>query len=162
MNKIFILLLVIPLTGSLWAADPFVGTWELNVAKSEFSSALLEALGVAGPEQETIVIRELNDDELEIIVIGTHMDGSPNSQKQTVPKQGGIVKFQQGGPPKGSYYIETKINESEKYRTLLSNGKQGILLHSIITQDGKAMKLAITGMDNQSKPFGGLYFFEKQ
>ena len=162
MRKAMIFLPILMLAFPLWAMDPFVGTWELNVAKSEFPSALLEALGIAKPEQETIVIRELNDDELEIIVTGTHIDGSPNSQKQAVPKQGGIVKFQQGGPPKGSYYVETKINENEKYRTLLNNGKQGTLLHSVITRDGKAMKLSITGMDNQGKPFGGLYFFEKQ
>ena len=162
MSKAMVFPAILMLACSLWAADPFVGTWELNVAKSEFPSALLEALGIAKPEQETIVIRELNGDELEILVTGTHMDGSPNSQKQTVPKQGGIVKFQQGGPPKGSYYIETKISENEKYRALLSNGKQGILLHSIITRNGKVMNLAITGKDNQGKPFGGLYFFEKQ
>jgi hypothetical protein len=162
MHRTILLLVVTCLPSSLWAADPFVGTWELNVAKSEFSLALLEALGVARPEQETIVIRELNDDELEIIVTGVHIDGSPNSRKQTVPKQGGIVKFQQGGPPKGNYYVETKINENEKYRTLLNNGKQGTLLHSIITQNGNAMKLSITGMDNQGTPFEGLYFFEKQ
>lgn len=162
MRQALILWAVLGFAGPLWATDPFIGTWELNVAKSKFPSALLEALDIAGPRQETIVIREFSGDELEIIVKGTYIDGSINSQKQTVPKQGGLVKFQQGGPPRGSYYVETKVNENEKYRTLINNGKQGILLHTIISRDGKAMNLTITGIDNQGKPFGGLYFFDRQ
>jgi|WetSurSiteA1Bulk_404760.scaffolds.fasta_scaffold14695_5 hypothetical protein len=43
MRKAMLLLAVFGLVGMLWAADPFVGTWKLNVAKSRFdppSSAL--------------------------------------------------------------------------------------------------------------------------
>ena len=80
MSKAMVFPAILMLACSLWAADPFVGTWELNVAKSEFPSALLEALGIAKPEQETIVIRELNGDELEILVTGTHMDGSQTTR----------------------------------------------------------------------------------
>jgi hypothetical protein len=37
MRKAMLLLAVFGLVGSLWAADPFVGTWKLNVAKSKFN-----------------------------------------------------------------------------------------------------------------------------
>ena len=43
MRKGMLLLAVFGMVGLLWAADPFVGTWKLNVAKSKFdppSSAL--------------------------------------------------------------------------------------------------------------------------
>ncbi len=35
MHKPMLCLVVFALAGSLWAADPFVGTWELNLAKSQ-------------------------------------------------------------------------------------------------------------------------------
>jgi hypothetical protein len=104
------------------AQDPFIGTWELNVSKSNFTPALLEAFGIAKPQQETIVVRDLNSDEIKATVTGKYVDGSLNSQIQRVPKQGGIVKFQQGGPADSSFYVETKISKNEKYRTSLQNG----------------------------------------
>jgi hypothetical protein len=146
----------------MWSSDPFVGTWELNVAKSEFPSALLKALGTPGPDQETIVVRDLGIDEIEVIVAGTNIDGSPNSQEYTVPKQGGIERYQENGPPNGSYWVQIRINEKEKYRTLLKNGKQGVLQHIAIVQDGKATNLTITFMDQHGQPIEGLYFFEKR
>ena len=63
MCKAILVLLFLSLPSTLWASDPFLGTWELNVSKSKFPSALLEEFGTARPKQETIVVRELNDDE---------------------------------------------------------------------------------------------------
>ena len=37
MRKAMLLLAVFGLIGTLWAADPFVGTWKLNVAKSKIN-----------------------------------------------------------------------------------------------------------------------------
>jgi hypothetical protein len=36
MRKTMLLLTVLEFTGSLWAVDPTVGTWKMNVAKSIF------------------------------------------------------------------------------------------------------------------------------
>jgi hypothetical protein len=36
MRKAMLLLAVFGLAGSLWAADPIIGTWKLNIAKSKF------------------------------------------------------------------------------------------------------------------------------
>ncbi len=38
MRKILFLLFVLGFSASLWAADPFVGTWKLNLAKSKLPS----------------------------------------------------------------------------------------------------------------------------
>jgi hypothetical protein len=40
MRKATLLLVVFGLAGALWAADPFVGTWRINPAKSETSYPL--------------------------------------------------------------------------------------------------------------------------
>jgi hypothetical protein len=58
MRKVILLpIIILFFPSTLWASDPFIGTWELNVAKSKFPAAFLEALGIAEPKQETIVIR---------------------------------------------------------------------------------------------------------
>ena len=160
---IFLLIVLFSLSSPVLASDPFIGTWELNVSKSEFAPALLKAFGIARPKQETIVVRELNDEELEIIVKGSYIDGALNSKKYTVPKQRGMEKYQEGGPPKGSHWFQIKINEKEIYRTLLENGKQSnTLQHIVISQDGYAFYITIRGVDNQGNPFEGVYFFERQ
>jgi hypothetical protein len=41
MRKAMLCLAAFAVAGSLWAADPFVGTWELNVAKSQASDRRL-------------------------------------------------------------------------------------------------------------------------
>ena len=160
---IFLLFIILSFPSYLWATDPFIGTWELNVSKSEFTPDLLKAFGIARPKQETIVTRELNNEELEIIVKGSYIDGALNSKKYTVPKRRGMEKYQEGGPQKGSHWVQIKINEKEIYRTLLENGKQSnTLQHIVITQDGNAFYITIRGVDNQGNPFEGLYFFERR
>jgi hypothetical protein len=39
MRKAMLLLAVLGLVGMLWAADPFIGTWKLNLAKSSINPA---------------------------------------------------------------------------------------------------------------------------
>ena len=38
MRKVMLFLIVFALAGSLWAADPIIGTWKLNISKSKFRS----------------------------------------------------------------------------------------------------------------------------
>jgi hypothetical protein len=40
MRKAMLLLVIFGLVGTLWAADPFVGTWKSNVEKSKITPAL--------------------------------------------------------------------------------------------------------------------------
>jgi len=50
MRKLMVLLAVIGLVGMLWAADPFIGTWKMNLAKSKADDPTLL------PKNETIKI----------------------------------------------------------------------------------------------------------
>jgi len=62
MKKVMLLVAVFGLVGSLWAADPLIGTWKLNVAKSKFSADFLAFEKAVAPKESTLVIRELNTD----------------------------------------------------------------------------------------------------
>jgi hypothetical protein len=57
MLKAMIFLAIIVLTEPMLASDPFVGTWELNIAKSEFPSTILEN-GRQGILQHIVVAQD--------------------------------------------------------------------------------------------------------
>ena len=60
MRRTMLLLGIFGLAGSLWAADPIIGTWKLNIEKSKFSSAKHPMLDLTDPKEQTEVYRELD------------------------------------------------------------------------------------------------------
>src|ERR1700761_495230 len=86
------------LASSLFAADPFAGTWWLNLAKSKYAGP------VTPPKEETLIIQEQGD--LEAMTInGIAADSSPISRKATYPKTGGEVHWSEGGPGPGASFV---------------------------------------------------------
>ena len=156
MRKTMFFLAVLGLAASLWAADPWTGTYKINLAKSKLAPSTEAIL-----KEETLVIREVGADN-EGSAKGTRVDGSAISEKWIVPIQGGIVKYQQGGPEKGSYYVGTRVGTNEVYWTLLQNGKQTALSHFTLSQDGKIIRGVSTGTDAKGKPFESLEVWERQ
>jgi hypothetical protein len=65
MGRFFALL---PLAGALLAADPFLGTWKLNSAKSIYSKG-------TPPNEEVLIIGSVGRD-LDVAVKGTAADGT--------------------------------------------------------------------------------------
>jgi hypothetical protein len=156
MRKTLLPLAFLGLAGSLWAADPIIGTWKLNVAKSLMPSIPQQAL-----REETLVIREV-EDYIEVTSTGIRMDGSPFSSKSTIPLQGGAAKYEQGAPAKGASVIWTRIDANTRYVTSLINGKQVSVLHSVVSKDGKTVQNTTKGIDAQGKPFERVTVFERQ
>ena len=87
MHKALLLFVIFGLVGLARAADPRVGIWKLNASKSKFPA---EAQTI--PKDATIVIRELDAEQLEFSLTGTRRDGSPILEKSLEPRQGGVVK----------------------------------------------------------------------
>jgi hypothetical protein len=157
MRKAMLLLAVFGLAGSLWAADPFTGTWKFNAAKSRFSAGIEPA-----PRREQIVILRETGGNHEGSSQGTNTDGSVFSDKWTVPLQGGIVKYQQGGPAAGSYYVVTLVDAGDVYWTLLKDGKQVELNHYVVSKDGKTCTGTFKGINSKGEPYEGLWVVDRQ
>ncbi len=156
MRKAMLLLAVFGLTGLLYAADPSVGTWKLNVAKSKFSPGQKVT-----PREGTVVVRELAGG-FELTLTRTMTDGSKTSNKMTWPQQGGTLQNQGGTIPEGTSITVTMIAPGEWYTTYLQKGKQVQLIHSVISKDGKAMHLTTKGMDAQGKPTEASSVWDKE
>ena len=142
--------------------DPRLGTWKLNVAKSKFSPVLVAFMKQAPPKEETIVYRELGTDEFEMTVAGTQTDGKPIAGKTTSPRQGGLVKIQQGPFPEGTTIVTTRIDSNKSYVTVMLNGKQVLVGQNAVSKSGKQMTTTIKGADPQGKPFEQVTVFDKQ
>lgn len=148
MFKTIPFLALFALANSLWAADPRVGTWELNVSKSKFPADVQVV-----PKNATIVIREMDATQLEFILTGTRRDGSPISEKSLEPKQGGVVKGIEPAPMQGRSLIHTVIGPGDFYSTIMQDGKQIAVWHWVVSKDLKTMHVTIKGTDAQGKPY---------
>ena len=154
MRKTMLFLPMFTLTCSLWAADPIIGTWKLNIVKSTFSPVALALQGQKSPKETTEVYREEGD----LIEMS---DGLPNSDKWTWSRQGGVANRK---PPvgQGLLYIETLIEPGHWIATILMNGKQVAIYHKVIDKDGKTMRQTFKGVDPDGKPFEQIQVYDKQ
>ncbi len=66
-------------------------------------------------------------------------------------KQGGIRIYQDGGWPEGILIIETVINATEGFSTVLQNGKQIVVNPWTFDHDGQMMRIIGKGVDASGK-----------
>jgi len=160
MRRVMLFLAVFGLAGLLYAADPFVGTWKLNISKSKFSSAKHSMLDLTAPRQQTETYREIGTDRIELTWQNVAADGSSSLLLLTYPTQGGSVKVERGETQFA--WVETKISPHEYYATYLYEGKQIMTRHKVVSKDGKFLRQTLAGIDDTGKPFEVLLVLEKQ
>jgi hypothetical protein len=142
------LLAVLGLTSSLWAADPIIGTWKLNVEKSTFNQYRQE------PSEEIIeVYREIENNQIELTL--------PAGSVLTWPVQGGIVNIKVMKGDSSRSYVQTRIGPDEWLVTVMEDGKQIRTRHKKISKDGKTMRQTYRGL-NEGYSFEMLDVYEKQ
>jgi hypothetical protein len=147
MRRALLILAFCGLAGSLWAADAFVGTWKYDIAKSK-----LWPITTGKIVKEAILVIGEKGADRESYGKETYKDGSSETTKWTVPRQGGIVKYLQT-TPKGELSVVTRISGGEDYWTRLQDGKQVELSHWTVSKDGKTIHGKGSGTDAQGKPY---------
>jgi hypothetical protein len=151
MRKIAYMIALLALAVPLFAADPFVGTWKLDPAKSKYTAG-------SAPKDITLVIEEQGDN-LQVTASGTYQDGSPISVKYTVPKAGGAGTAQEGPfDAITSKRISARVRENR----YTQNGKETMSRRIVVSQDGKTLRVTAKGTDAQGKPVAGVDVFDKQ
>ena len=156
MRKALLLFAVLGLTGSLWAADPIIGTWKLNLAKSTFAPN-----APPPPKEQTEIYSYLNTGEIELTYKNIEKDGTSTLLVLTWPAQGGAVKVLQGDIPKSMSWVEILIG-GEWYVALLQDGRQAYTRHKIVSKDGKILRQSFRSTDSQGKPYENILVFDRQ
>lgn len=152
------LVITLGLAGSLYAADPLVGTWKLNVAKSKF----------AGPTprfRELTVVYQQQDGQFIGALTATYEDGSPVLFKYTVPSSGGAVLYsEQVGGREG---ISTTLSPHSKNSHTTDwptafGGKVIFTQQDVVSRDGKTLTSTLRGNDAEGKPYEAVWVAERQ
>ena len=149
-----ILFTIVILPSTLWAADPIIGTWKLNVDKSKNLSSQYVIVKIEE-------YREIEGGQIEAAIEGTITGGQPVSNKFIFPRQGGMVKYHRV-IREGISDVETLIAPGEWIVTRMENGKQVSIRHKIVSKDGKTMSQKVREIDAKGQPFESLFVYEKQ
>ena len=146
-------LLFLGLVSTLSAADPFAGTWQLNVGKSKF----------AGPpdREETVVMIEQGD-HIVVTRSGIAGDGKPMSAKYSYPEKGGPVTFIEGAPPSNVSETRNRINERTMEAITKSDGNVVATTRYVLSEDGKTITIHRRGKNRQGQAFEFVGVYEKK
>ena len=156
MRKIILMLLVFSFPGSLWAADPLIGTWKTNIEKSSFPA---EQRGI---KEDINTYREIEDDLIELSIKTINPDGSLYTALWTWPKQGGFAKCLSRNLEEGVIYVQTFIEPGHWCVCIMKDGKQIARYHKVVSKDGKTMRQTLTGIDGEGRPVNIIKVLERQ
>lgn len=153
---IFLLIFLFSLPNILWAADPIIGTWKLNITKSSFPDDQKKM------KEDINVYSETEGGLMELSISTVFEDGSVDSGRWEWPREGGIAKCLSKTLPEGLQYVEGYVEPGHWFAIITQNGNQVGLYHKIISKDGKTMTQTYKGIDEQGNVLNIMKIMEKQ
>jgi len=147
-----LMLVLLGFAATLCAADPFVGTWKMNPAKTKFK------VGVA-PKEQTVTIAEVGSD-YNVKVVGLAADGSNFSLSYSVPTAGGTGKFLEGAPYDG--ITGKRRQAAEREMSYTKGGKVVYTTHSKLSADGNTLSVHSKGLNPLGKDVDATITYDKQ
>lgn len=138
--------------GVSYAADPEMGTWKLNEAKSKITR------GTA--KNKTVVYSGARMGKVKVTVDGTDGNGKPAHNVWTGKFDG--KDYPVTGDPSSDTRSYTKVND----RTLeITNKKGGKVVsngRAVVTTDGKSRTLNVSGTTEKGKKFKNVAVYDKE
>jgi hypothetical protein len=150
MLRMLSVLLLIP--GLVLAADPFLGTWKINTAKSKYSPG-------PAPKGGTITFTEEGG-----WIIGKNetvsADGTTSKRNNRYKLDGKEYPFDS---PSGKGTISVKANgERERTSTLKLADGSTLMLKTVISSDGKTRTMTTTGKNAQGQAVKNVVVYDRQ
>ena len=136
-------------------ADPRVGTWELNLAKSNFA-------GMPAPKSETRTVEAQGNGE-KITFDGVAADGSPIAFSLTTDLDGKPVPLVGTGVPGGADMSAPK--RIDPYRLTSTSTKAGKVVtrdRFVVSKDGKVTTQTRKTTDAKGQPITQVLVWDKQ
>jgi hypothetical protein len=139
-------------TASLcFAADPNLGTWKLNEAKSKIG---------AGAPKLTTVVYAMTGDSLKVTVDGVDGEGKPLHSEWTGKYDG------KDYPVQGDAIADTRSYQRSNDGTLMFASKNGTKVVNngrvVVAADGKSRTVTQTGTNANGKKFTVTAVYDKQ
>ena len=144
-------MLALASTALAQGADPSLGTWKLNLAKSTYSGS--------APKSQTVKY-ETSSMGTTVTTDGVAADGSKTSQKYTTKYDGKDVPL--SGSAIADTVALTRIDALTIERIDKKAGKVIQTIRRTISADGKTMTVLTKGTNAQGKPVNNTAVYEKQ
>ena len=143
------LLLLIP--GLVLAADPIVGTWKMNVAKSKFS----------GPAPKSSIVTYTEDgDWLVLKVEAVTADGKATTRTSRFKLDG--KEYPYDGPYGIGTITGKKTGERQGTSTIKLDGGNSYTQQAVISADGKTRTITTSGKNAQGQVLNNTVVYERQ
>ena len=139
------------LAAVLIAAEPFAGTWKLNLEKSKYKTG-------SPPKEQTATIAEAGSD-LDVTISGTAADGTATMSHYTVPAGGGEGKIIQSPYEAVS---GKRIGPNEREVRYSKGGEVILTTHNTVSADGKTVTVNVKGTSVQGQPVDAVVVYDKQ
>ena len=150
--KLFLGLLALSVVA--WAADPVIGTWKLNLAKSKYSP---------GPPPKSVTLRyEPSGEGVKLTSEGVDAEGQPISIQFTANYDGKDVPYKGGGPLGADTIAIKRINASTTESTLKRGGKVVGTSRRVVSSDGKVLTITTTGTNAKGQKVKNVAVYDKQ
>jgi hypothetical protein len=151
-TRIAVLAAALSFTGAAacFAANPHMGTWKLNEAKSKL---------VPGMGKNTTVTYAEQKDKIKITVEGVDKNGKP-THSVWVGKFDGKAYPVKGNLPYNSVAYRV-VNDRTNDITAMKDGKVGWTGQITVAADGKSRTVTINGTDANGKKFKGKAVYDK-
>jgi hypothetical protein len=137
--------------GACYAADPQMGTWKLNEAKSKFT---------AETTKNTMVTYEAAGDQVKVTVNGVNSKGQSTHNQWTGRYDG--KNYPVTGDPNSDARSYKKINDRTLELTIWNHGRVTGTGRIVLSADGKSRTVTTSGTDAKGKSFKSTAVYDKQ
>jgi hypothetical protein len=134
-----------------FAANPSLGTWKLNEAKSKLA---------AGMPKNVTVVYEAAGDSIKGTIDGVDGQGKPTHNEWTGKFDG--KDYPVTGDPNSDTRAIKQINDRTLEITVKKAGKVTMTGRAVTSPDGKSRTLTIGGMDAAGKKMESTAVYDKQ
>jgi hypothetical protein len=134
-----------------FAADPQMGSWKLNEAKSKFTP---------GTAKNTVVVYEAVGDQMKVTVEGTDAKGKPARNEWTGRFDG--KDYPVTGDPTSDMRSYKKVNDRTLEFTVRKNRKVMVTGRVVVSANGKSRTVTTSGTTPKGKKFKNTTVYDKQ
>jgi hypothetical protein len=146
-----VLTLVVGVTVCFAAANPTLGSWKLNEAKSKL---------VAGMPKNITVVYAAAGDSIKGTIDGVDGQGKPTHNEWTGKFDG--KDYPVTGDPMSDMRSIKQIDEHNYELTVKKGGKVTMTGKAVVSADGKTRTVTVSGMDATGKPVTATAVYDKQ
>ena len=134
-----------------FAADPNMGTWKLNEAKSKLAP---------GAPKNNIVVYEAAGDNVKITVDGIDSNGKPTHHEWTGKFDG--KDYPVTGDPTSDARSYKRIDDRTLEFTVKKGGKVTTTGRVVVAADGRSRTVTTSGTDSKGKKISSTAVYDKQ